>query len=367
MVPGGTETYCVTVARELARRGHEVVLFADSIGPYADWAEELGVDVARAETDLPNACDAVFANDAITAGTLAGRYPESRCVYCVHSTVHEVQAPPLAPGLIDAIIALSERFGAFARAFALDVPVIRLRQPIDTDWFTPSVPPRRPPRRALLLGNSLAGPRRDALVETWTAHGIDCRQVGRPRNAMNDVRPEIADADIVVARGRAAMEGMAAGKAVYVFDDGGGDGWVTPETYPAIEADNFAGMATEVPVDRRRLAADLAAYDPDMGWINRELAVTYHNARSHAQGLVEVLRGPASPRGDSTTSAAAAARTVRFAWRMQGRAAAAETELAQARHQLASTQQQLDALRGSRLVRAALAVGRIRDRLRRRR
>jgi hypothetical protein len=405
--PGGTQTYCVTVARELGRRGHEVILFADQLGPYADWVEESGVDVARGAGDLPPACDAVLANDAITAGLLTERYPDSRLVYCVHSTIYEVQAPPLTPGLIGAIIAPSERFAAFARAFALDVPVVRLRQPIDTEWFAPSAPPRRPPRRALLLSNVLEGPRREALVEAWTAHGIECIGMGGP-NSVFDVRPAIADADIIVARGRAAMEGMACGKAVYVFDIGVGDGWVTPDSYPAIEADNFAGMATDVPVDRRRLDADLDAYDPDMGWINRELAVTYHNVRSHVQGLVDVLRGPAPRRGDSTSSAAAMARTVRFAWRMQGRASGAEWQIAQLRQQLdgvairfaaaeevartaqeelrklreqldgatahvvaadevaRAAQEELYKLRGSRRVRAALQVGRLYDRARRR-
>ena len=33
----------------------------------------------------------------------------------------------------------------------------------------------------------------------------------------------------------------------YVWDTRGGDGWVTPETYPALEADGFTGAATDPP------------------------------------------------------------------------------------------------------------------------
>lgn len=352
--PGGTETFCLTVARELQRRGHEVVLFADSFGPYADWVGELGVAIARGIDMLPPACDAILANDAITARLLAVRYPDTRLVYCIHGTIFEIQQPPVEPGLIDAIVAPSERFAAFARSFAIDVPVVRLRQPIDTEWFVPSVPPRRPPIRALLLSNALIeGPRRDALLETWTSHRIQVVQVGHGDRVF-DVRPAIADSDIVIGRGRAAMEGMACGKAVYVFDVGGGDGWVTPETYPAIEADNFAGMATDAPIDRRRLDADLDDYSPEMGWINRELAVTYHSVRSQVQGIIEVLRGPAPRRGDSTSNAAALAVTARFAWQMQLRAMAAEQQV----RDLRSTQEEI---LGARRVRVALALGRIFD------
>jgi UDP-2-acetamido-3-amino-2,3-dideoxy-glucuronate N-acetyltransferase len=72
-----------------------------------------------------------------------------------------------------------------------------------------------------------------------------------------------------------------------------------------------------------------------MGWVNRDIVVRHHSARSHAQRLVEVLRGPPPRRPDSTSSSAATARTVRFAWQMQRRAASAATEAAQARARLA--------------------------------
>ena len=381
--PGGTETYCLTVARELDRLGHDVTLFADQLGPFAEWAREAGFDIAGGLGDLPATCDVVLANDAVTAGLLAERYPETRLVFCIHTTIFEVQSPPLAPGLVNAIVASSERFAAFARAFALDVPVVRLSQPIDTEYFAPSVPPREIPRRALLLGNYLDGRRRDALVETWTARGVECVQVGLD-NLVFDVRAAIADADIVVARGRAAMEGMACGKAVYVFDAGGGDGWVTMDAFEAIEADNFAGMATDMPVDRQRLAADLDRYDSDMGWINRELVVTHHNVRTHAQRLVEVLRGPAPERREPTSSSSAAARTVRFAWRAQMRAMNIEREVAEMHRRLHASEVETllaraerdaalaerDAARKlleSRRVRAGLVVGRYLDRARGRR
>jgi hypothetical protein len=360
VAPGGTETFCLTVARELQRRGHEVVLFADSFGPYAEWAEALGAQIARETDKLPSACDAVLANDAITARLLAARYPDTRLVYCIHGTIFEIQQPPVELGLIHAIIAPSERFEAFARSFAIDVPIVRVRQPIDTDWFVPSEPPRRPPQRALLLSNALNdGPRLDALIETWAGRGIQVVHAGH-RDSILDVRSAIAGSDIVVGRGRAVIEGMACGKAVYVFDVGGGDGWVTPETYPPIEADNFAGMATDVPIDRRRLAADLDAYDPDMGWINRELAVTYHSVRSQVQVLIEVLRGPAPQRPDSASTAAALAVTARFAWQMQLRAMAAEQEVSNLRRAR-------DEILTVRRVRVGLALGRIYDLARHRR
>jgi hypothetical protein len=239
-----------------------------------------------------------------------------------------------------------------------------------------------PPRRALLLTNYLNGRRRDALVETWTAAGIECVQIGAGHHVAFDVRPEIARADIVVAKARAALEGIASGKAVYVFDTFGGDGWVTGENYAALEANNFAGLATDRPVDRRGLAADLERYDPDMSWVNRELVLTHHSAQTHAQGLVEVLRGPSSRRPDTVSSPAATARTVRYARRMERRAENSAHEAAMLRPRVDELTAGLDAwqanaieaerqLRAShelirtRRVRAGLALGRFLDRVRR--
>ncbi|HEY5316556.1 MAG TPA: hypothetical protein VIJ20_01155, partial [Solirubrobacteraceae bacterium] len=89
--PGGTETYCLTVAGELERLGHEVTLFADEPGRLAEQAAAGGFHVAWSEGDLPADCDAVLANDAITAGLLAEHYAERRRVYCFHSPVYDVQ------------------------------------------------------------------------------------------------------------------------------------------------------------------------------------------------------------------------------------------------------------------------------------
>ena len=93
---------------------------------------------------------------------------------------------------------------------------------------------------------------------------------------------------------------MACGRAAYVLDVVGGDGWVTEERYPAMEADNFSGQATEWSLDRERLIADLADYRPDMGQVNRDLVLTHHDARSHAYALVALFRR-LSPRPEPVT------------------------------------------------------------------
>ena len=69
----------------------------------------------------------------------------------------------------------------------------------------------------------------------------------------------MGDADIVIGKARVIVEAMASGRAAYVYDHNGGDGWVTPERYELLEADNFGGQAEPVAADRARLRADLRA------------------------------------------------------------------------------------------------------------
>src|SRR5262249_20302457 len=101
---------------------------------------------------------------------------------------------------------------------------------------------------------------------------------------------EINDCDIVVGRSRVILEAMACGRAAYVYDYRGGDGWVTPENYEVLEADNFDGQAIPRPLDSEELRADLDAYTTEMGPVNRDLVVRNHGASQHAQELVDIFR-----------------------------------------------------------------------------
>jgi hypothetical protein len=88
---------------------------------------------------------------------------------------------------------------------------------------------------------------------------------------------------------------MAMGRAAYAWDFGGGDGWVTPESYPAIEADGFSGAGTDAVIDAERLRSDFAAYRPELATFGFDLVRMHHSATKHAEQLVKALRGAGPP------------------------------------------------------------------------
>ena len=226
---GGAATYALTVARELERLGHDVTLVAEELGVAAAVASTRGIRIARLD-EAPGGCDAVIAHDLPMAVELAARYPDARRVFVIHADGWDLELPPLIPGHVDAVVACSDRLAARARALPLEAPVIRLREPIDTDafLFTKTLPDR--PRRALIVSNYLRGERRRMLVDAWENAGIECVQAGTPTEVVLDLAPALASADIVVAKARAALEGMCAGRAVYIYDQYGATVGLRPTT-----------------------------------------------------------------------------------------------------------------------------------------
>jgi hypothetical protein len=316
---GGTETYVLTVAEQLQRLGHQTGIYSQNLGDMMLLARDRGVDVVGDPTELGFEPDVVLSQDTPMAYDLADRYPHVPQVFVNHSNTFDPQLPPLVPGIVSAVVVMSERFRARLEALDADLRIVRLRQPIDTERLVPRRSPAVFPRRVLLLGNYLAGDARRLLVDTWSELGLEVIQLGTLSRPTMQPEVEIADADIVVGKARALLDAMACGRPAYVYDAFGGDGWVTPENYDAIESDALAGQAFPDVIDADRLRKDFAAYDPMMGHVNRTLILKHHQARTHAYGLVSLIK-EILPQGRvvrPVTESREMARQLRLRWRAE--------------------------------------------------
>lgn len=386
--PGGSETYLLTVAEQLQRLHHGVVICAEQLGRMAEFATERGITVTDQLADLDGRCDALLVQDAGMAYRLADRFPERPQLFRAASELYDFWLPPALPKLIGGVVVCSDRVGRRIQSLSAKHEIHRLRQPIDTERFVVTRRPSAKPARAVLLGNYLDGPRLDAIVGALTRLGVDCEVIGRHGSTTCTPEIEIWKADIVVAKGRAALDGMACGKPVFVYDSFGGDGWVTAERYPAMEADNFAGQSGPPIAGDSELDAELARYDPGMGRTNRELVAEYHSARTHAHELCALLEHVPPPADIAGAPLDELERLVRLQWRTERRAVTlqwavrgageeAERERALAaqlaEHNarledhnaiLTTELQRLQALERTRRIRAALALGHGLDRAR---
>jgi glycosyltransferase involved in cell wall biosynthesis len=295
---GGSETYVVTVADHLQRLGHDVWLHALDHGRAADHARSLGLRVVPHDDALPPDPDALVVQDGVVAPLLAVRYPLVPQVFVAHSDIFDLQLPPNLPGLCAAAVTLYDRVDRRVRALAVAPRVLRLSQPIDVERFKPRAPLPARPRVALTFGNYVHGERLGLLRRACERAGIELRHVGSqgPR-VTTDPAGTLNDAHIVFGKARAVLEAMACGRAVYVFDHNGAEGWVTAANRARLAADNFGGQSEPIEVDETRLAEDLARYDPAAGLANRDWVVAHHAATKHAAALVQLLEEvAASPR-----------------------------------------------------------------------
>jgi hypothetical protein len=327
---GGAATYLMTVGGQLQMLGHEVTIFAEDAGELAGEAEERGIRVAVGERALPDDCDALYAQDAPSAYQLAERFPGRPQAFCMHAGASEFTRwlPPQLPGVVSAVVVLHKRMAQQAAALAHSEQIVRLRQPVDLTRFAPRAAIAESPRRVLLLGNYLTGERRMAVLRACDEAELDVTDVGRyaDRTSLTPEQ-EINLVDIVIGEGRTIVEAMACGRAAFVYGQMGGDGWVTPETYPGLEAVNFAGATGDdslvAPDD---LAARLREYRASMGSANRDLARLHHSASRHAEelvGLLERLR-PGHPPADAPLRELA--RMARTQWQAESRALGAAHE-----------------------------------------
>jgi hypothetical protein len=374
---GGTETYLLTVAEQLQRLGHDVTIFALEAGEMAHVAATRGLRVVTAEHELPATCDGLLAQDAVVSLILAERYPGTVQVFVAHAPGVDFQRPVQLDGVISAVVVLNDRVAGRLDGLALQHEVVRLRQPIDVQRFTPRGGPSAAPAHVVLVSNYVQGREREMLARTCARAGLKLKHLGLHGRPTTTPELDIAACDITVGHGRAALEGMASGRAVYILHRASGDGWVTPSSYPAFEADGFAGAASDDTIDGARLQRDLAGYRPEMGVVNRQLAFSHHHALDHARDLVVLLRRLSpSTRPPSRAPLREMARLVRMQWQTEGRYAALaieneslreqlEQERARAHSEALAIHAELDAFRRTRRYRLASLLARPVEALRR--
>lgn len=289
--PGGLQTFLTTIADHLPALGHEVVMYALSLGMMADFARRRGIRIVSELGHLPDQADATIACDKVLAVEMAARYPRARRLFTMHNT-DEFWLPPLEPGIVAATIAPNDRLAALARGCAGAGEVIRVRQPVDLYRFLPRGRARETPQNVLLLGNyaNFADVGANQLHAAWSDRGLEWNRCGHP-NPTIDVAGDIAKADIVVGYGRSILEAMACARPAYVHEHSGSDGWVTEDSYARMEADGFAGTALRAQPTQRQLSEDFARYDAVLGAVGHDLIRAHHDARFVAAGLMASIAG----------------------------------------------------------------------------
>jgi hypothetical protein len=135
---------------------------------------------------------------------------------------------------------------------------------VDLDRFTSRGPLPDAPKRALVFSNHACEETHLPVVrEACRRMGIDVDVVGiRSGNVVSNPESVLGGYDVVFARGRAALESLAAGTAVILCDAWGLGPMVSTSDFERLRRLNFGIRTLRGRLDVEAIAGEIARYDP---------------------------------------------------------------------------------------------------------
>ena len=257
----GTEIVTMEMARGLARRGHEVVVFSPDLGDSAQALRCEGVRVTDRLDELDFRPDVIHGNHSVDLvhGLIA--FPHVPSVFVCHNSEHWICSPPDL-SRVRAFVSV-DRLGR--ERIARELPrahdhIQIIHNAVDLERFASRAPLPPRPVKALMLTKF---PTAVAEVRAaCTTAGLDIDVVGSGvDNVVDDLPERLKRADIVFASARMAIEAMAVGCAVVVVDGRGLAGLVTPDVVATWRDDNFGRVTLKQPVTAEALTEEIARYD----------------------------------------------------------------------------------------------------------
>jgi hypothetical protein len=264
-IRAGTQLYTRDLAEELRRLGHRPIVFTSLAGRLARELRAGGVPVVSDLAALAVTPDVVHGQHHLEAMAAMLRFPSVPAVFVCHGWLPWVEAPPRFPTLLRYAAVDSLRCERLVVEHGIPAARVALvHNFVDLERFRPRPPLPEHPRRALLLSNQATG---DAVLpvvaEACRRRGLELTAAGLGLGHPLD-RPEeeLRSYDVVLARGRAALEAMAVGAAVVLCDLEGDGPLVTPDNFAALRDLNFGLGALRAPLVAERLEAELSRYGP---------------------------------------------------------------------------------------------------------
>lgn len=242
----GSECVTVDLATGLRERGHEVAVYTPEIGPLGErFLAETGIPVISKPEDAPWVPDIIHGQHLLPTTLALLAFPTVPVVYYCHGYGPLEERPPVHPH-VRRWLAPSPRFqGWFAKEFGIpEEQFVLAPNFVDTAKFRRSADREPGRRRALLYHTNL---RRGSEVEILQQ---GCREAGWSFDAVGSAFGGATDApelllpryEVVFTSGRSALEALACGCRVVIVGEGRLSPVLTPETYEAALAVNFASV-----------------------------------------------------------------------------------------------------------------------------
>lgn len=266
---GGTELYVRDLAIGLSKRGHTPIVYSPELGMVAEEIRKATIPVVNDLTAIAAAPDIIHGHHLHETMTALVRFPGVPAIYVCHDWYSRLDAPPKLARILRYVAVDQVCYDKLVYERAIPEERVHLVPSfVDLERFAPRAPLPPRPRRALLLCNyAEEGQHLNAARQACARAGIELDAMGKLLGSPCE-QPEriLGRYDIVLAKGRAALEALATGTSVILH--------VQRSLGPMVTADNIERLLplncgiramTALPdpaAFARALLAEIERYDP---------------------------------------------------------------------------------------------------------
>lgn len=289
----GSETFTFTLACALRASGNEVTLYSPYCGgEIVRQTRRFGIAVVDTLDGVKeHPCDVLQVSHSLVALELRAILPSTPMTFLSHGVLPWLEQPPEEDLNIYRYLAVSEevRENLLQRAVPPEKIAV-FRNLIDTERFAPHSRINDSPRKVLISSGRMDPLTRRTIEAACERMGLQLSSIGQ--DGVRQVYPErsMNRADICISLGRGILESMACGRAAFVLDYNGGDGFVTSENIDEVQKCNFSGRRYQIRYDVDGLCREFSKYRAEMGETNRRLIEERFSVRTQLKDWLQLYR-----------------------------------------------------------------------------
>ena len=287
----GSEIYTLTLAEQLAKKGHDVVVYSRYVDKTKILFDEIGIRVVENIDEIKNIhFDVAHVHHNINAMELRNIFPELPIVYLSQGVIPFLEQPPVIDLHISKYFSLSDEVAN--NLISSGIPhskIILLGNMIDEIKFLPRSGINENPRNALVISGRIDSEKENVIRNACSELNINLKFIGGRFGevSQHEIKTLIEESDVVFSLGRGAIEAMMMGRAVIIYDYLGGDGMITENNFTEIKKNNFSGRRFKKNFSVIELINEIKKYDITSVMNVRNLAIQNFSAAILTDELVK--------------------------------------------------------------------------------
>jgi hypothetical protein len=312
----GSELYLLDLATRLLARGHSPIAYSPRLGRVAASLRNATIPVVDDLGAIGEPPDLIHGQHHLAAMTALLHFPGVPALFVCHGWQPWEETPPRFPRILRYVaVDFTTRERLVSEQGIPPERVEVVLNFVDLERFRPRSPLPEKPRRALVFSNQ-ASERTflPAVRQACARFGIALDVAGvASGSSLEKPEDSLPAYDLVFAKGRAALEGMAVGLAVVLCDEAGTGPLVTSRELDRLRPLNFGIRTLRNPVTPDVLASQIARYDPaDAAEVSRRIRATA-GIEAAVDRMIEIYEGVLAthrergnpPAGEESRAAAA--------------------------------------------------------------